>query len=282
MAKLIWDAVGERFYETGTKNGVLYPQVNGAYPSGVAWNGLTAVTESPDGAEPTDLWADDIKYLSIRSVENYKGTIEAYTYPEEFAECDGSAVLMPGVTIGQQPRKPFGFSWVTTIGNDTEYDDFGYKIHLVWNATASPSEKSYQTINDSPEAITFSWEIDTTPTNVSGHKATAHMEIDSTKFTGDALAKLQALEAVLWGRDAAEAQDATYKKATGTYQASGVDYYTKNGNVYTKVTVPSESDFDEYYVINTPATDAVTAVTPHLPLPDDIIYILENGQERAA
>lgn len=283
MAALVWDAIGERLYETGTKKGVLYPQVAGAYPAGVAWNGLTAVTESPDGAEPTDLWADDIKYLSIRSVENYKGTIEAYTFPDEFAECDGSATLMAGVTIGQQPRKPFGFSWVTTIGNDTEYDDYGYKIHLVWNATASPSEKSYQTVNDSPEAITFSWEIDTTPTNVTGHKPTAHMEIHSTKFTTSELkAKLQTLEAVLWGRNAADAQAATYKKATGTYQATGIDYYTKDGDVYTKVTTPSESDFDEYYVVDKPATDAVTAITPHLPTPDDVFYILENGQERAA
>lgn len=226
MAALVWDAIGERLYETGTKKGVLYPQVNGAYPAGVAWNGLTAVTESPDGAEPTDLWADDIKYLSIRSVENYKGTIEAYTYPDEFAACDGSATLIPGVTIGQQPRKPFGFSWVTTIGNDTDYDDHGYKIHLVWNATASPSEKSYQTINDSPEAITFSWDLDTTPINVADHKPTAHMEIDSTKFTTPELkAKLQALETVLYGGENTEA---------------------------------------------------------HLPLPDDVVYILENGEERAA
>lgn len=244
MAALTWDAVGERLYETGTKKGVLYPQVQGAYPTGVAWNGLTAVTESPDGAEPTDLWADDIKYLSIRSVENYKGTIEAYTFPDEFAACDGSATLMSGVTIGQQPRKPFGFSWVTTIGNDTEYDNYGYKIHLVWNATASPSEKSYQTINDNPEAITFSWSIDTTPTNVTGHKPTAHMEIDSTKFNTDALkAKLAALEAVLWGQDAAAA--------------------VGNAN-------------DDDYV------PAKTAITPHLPSPDDVLYILENGVERAA
>jgi hypothetical protein len=244
MAALVWDAIGERIYETGTKKGVLYPQVAGKYPTGVAWNGLTAVTESPDGAEPTDLWADDIKYLSIRSVENYKGTIEAYTFPDEFAACDGSASLMAGVTIGQQPRKPFGFSWVTTVGNDTEYDDFGYKIHLIWNATASPSEKSYQTINDSPEAITFSWEIDTTPINVTGHKPTAHMEIDSTKFTtAEQKAKLAALERVLYGADATEGK----------------------GNVG-----------DDDYVAPTAAVEA------HLPTPDDIFYILENGVERAA
>ena len=204
MSKLIWDAIGERLYETGTKQGVLYPQVNGAYPLGVAWNGLTGFTQSADGGEATDMWADDIKYLSIRSTENFKGTIEAYTYPDEFAECDGSAQPVPGVTIGQQNRKPFGFSYVTTIGNDTEYNDYGYKIHLVWGATAAPSEKSYQTINDSPEAITFSWEIDTTPVVVTGYKPTAHMEIDSTKFKSESQkAKLTALEAAIWGTDGA-------------------------------------------------------------------------------
>lgn len=202
MSKLIWDAIGERLYETGTKQGVLYPQVNGAYPLGVAWNGLTGFTQSADGGEATDMWADDIKYLSIRSTENFKGTIEAYTYPDEFAECDGSAQPIPGVTIGQQNRKAFGFSYVTTIGNDTDYNDYGYKIHLVWGATAAPSEKSYQTINDSPEAITFSWEIDTTPVVVTGYKPTAHMEIDSTKFTTqEQKAKLEALEAAIWGTD---------------------------------------------------------------------------------
>ena len=198
MSKIKWDVVGQRYYETGTKYGVLYPQVGDAYPKGVAWNGLSAVTSSPDGAEANDIYADDIKYLSIRSVENYKATIEAYTYPDEFAECDGSATLIKGVTIGQQPRKPFGFSWVTVRGNDTEYDEHGYKIHLIWGATASPSEKSYQTINDSPEAIQFSWEIDTIPVAVTGHKASAHMEIDSTKVTE---AQLKAIETVLYGTD---------------------------------------------------------------------------------
>ena len=207
MPKLKWDQIGERYYETGTKQGVLYPQVGSAYPVGYAWNGLSAVTESPDGAEATDIYADDIKYLSMRSVENYKGTIEAYTYPDEFAACNGEAELIDGVTIGQQPRKPFGFSWVTTIGNDVDYDDHGYKIHLVWGATASPSEKSYQTINDSPEAITFSWSIDTVPIDIgtingTSYKPTAHMEIDSRKFnTAPLKQKLQALEDVLYGTD---------------------------------------------------------------------------------
>ena len=205
MAILKWDEIGERLYETGTKKGVLYPQVGNAYPRGYAWNGLTAFTESPDGGEATDLFADDIKYISIRSRENFKATIEAYTYPEEFAACDGSAAIAaaPGVYIGQQPRKPFGFSCVTTIGNDTEYEEHGYKIHLVWGATASPSEKSYQTINDSPEAITFSWEIDTLPVSVAGYKPTAHMEIDSTKANPT---KLKALEDILYGTATTEAR----------------------------------------------------------------------------
>ena len=146
MSKLVWDAIGERIYETGTKKGVLYPQVNKAYPKGVAWNGLTSVSDSPDGGEANDIWADDIKYLSIRSAENFKATIEAYTYPDEFAECDGSVAVIPGVYVGQQNRRPFGFSYVSTVGNDTDYNDYGYKIHLVWGCTAAPSEKQYQTI----------------------------------------------------------------------------------------------------------------------------------------
>lgn len=196
MSKLVWDAVGERLYETGTKQGVLYPMVNNAYPLGVAWNGLTAVTASPEGADATDLYADDIKYLTLRAAENFKCTIEAYTYPDEWAACDGSAVVADGVKIGQQPRTMFGFSWVSTLGNDTELDNHGYIIHLVWGGSAAPSEKAYQTINDSPEAITFSWEVDTIPVEVTDHKPTAYMEIDSTK--ADAT-KLAALEAVLYG-----------------------------------------------------------------------------------
>lgn len=208
MSKLVWDATGERLYETGTKRGVLYPQnSDGSYAAGVAWNGLTAFTESADGGEPTDMWADDIKYLSIRSKENFKGTIEAYTYPDEFAECDGSAYVIPGVKFGQQTRKAFGFSYVTTVGNDTEFEDHGYLIHLVYGATASPSEKSYTTINDSPEAITFSWEITTTPVEVGKindveYKPMAHIVIDSTKFTTEAAkAALTAFENTLYGTD---------------------------------------------------------------------------------
>lgn len=204
MAKLVWDQVGEKTYETGTKQGVLYPQAsNGTYPEGVAWNGLTSVSESPDGGDANDIYADDIKYLVLRGVENFGGTIEAYTYPDEFAECDGSAQLMAGVTIGQQPRKTFGFSYVTTIGNDTELDNHGYKIHLLYGCSASPSERTYETINDSPEPINFSWEFTTVPVPVTGHKATSCLIIDSTKFPAGAGGakneRLQALEDVLYG-----------------------------------------------------------------------------------
>lgn len=203
MAKIIWDNTGEKLYETGVKNGVLYLQTAGVYSKGVAWNGLTAVTESPSGAEPTNLYADDIKYISLYSAEEFGATIEAYTYPEEFAECDGSASIADGVWIGQQARKPFGLAYKTTVGNDTDGAGFGYKIHLLYGCMASPSEKSYSTINDSPEAITFSWELTTTPTNVTGHKPTACLTIDSTKADKDRLAEL---EAILFGSDEAEAR----------------------------------------------------------------------------
>lgn len=197
--KLVWDKVGERYYETGVKKGVLYKQdANGTYPKGVAWNGLTALTESPSGAEATALYADDIKYLNLRSNEEFGGTIEAYTYPDEFGECDGSATLADGVTIGQQARKTFGLAYVTTLGNDVDGNDYGYKIHLVYGASASPSEKGYATINDSPEAITLSWEFSTTPVNVTGFKPTAHLEIDSKKCPAE---KLKQLEEILYGKD---------------------------------------------------------------------------------
>lgn len=198
MAKIKWDQSGERLYETGVKNGVLYLQSEGTYPKGVAWNGLTAVTESPSGAEATALYADDMKYLNLYSAEEFGATIEAYTYPEEFAKCDGSAELTKGVVIGQQTRTAFGMCYRTVIGNDTEGEAHGYKLHIIYGAMASPSEKAYATINDSPEAITFSWEVTTTPVNVTGAKPTASIVIDSTK--ADA-AKLQALEEILYGKD---------------------------------------------------------------------------------
>lgn len=192
-----WDKTGERYYETGVSRGVLYPQgTNGTYPEGVAWNGLTTVTESPSGAEATPLYADDIKYLNLMSTEEFGASIEAYTYPDEFAACDGSAEIATGVMIGQQKRKMFGLCYRTVLGNDLENNDYGYKLHIIYGALAAPSEKGYATINDSPEAITFSWEISTTPVNVSGAKPTASLVIDSTK--ADAT-KLAALEAILYG-----------------------------------------------------------------------------------
>lgn len=200
MSKLVWDKTGERLYETGVKQGVLYLLGSGGtYTKGVAWNGLTNVTESPSGAEATPLYADDIKYLNLMSTEEFGGTIEAYTYPDEFAECDGSASLTDGVYIGQQARKTFGFCYRTTLGNDVDNNNYGYKLHLVYGALASPSEKAYGTINDSPEAITFSWEFSTTPVNVTGHKPTASITIDSTKVDAE---KLAALEKILYGDDA--------------------------------------------------------------------------------
>ena len=195
-----WDKVGEHFYETGISRGVLYPiddkkTGNNKYGDGVAWNGLTSVSESPEGAEVSELYSDNIKYLNLMSAENFKGTIEAYTYPDEFAECDGSAELLAGVKIGQQPRKIFGLCYRTEIGND-ETSEKGYKLHLVYNCLASPSERSYETINDSPEAITFSWEFSTTPVNVTGHKPTALVTIDTTKLEAG---KLELLENALYG-----------------------------------------------------------------------------------
>ena len=198
MSRLVWDKTGERLYETGVKNGVLYIPASGVYSKGVAWNGLTAVTESPSGAEATALYADDIKYLSLMSTEEFGATIEAYTYPDEFAECDGSADIADGVSIGQQTRKTFGLCYKTTIGNDVDGNGYGYKLHIIYGALASPSEKAYATINDSPEAITFSWEITTTPVNVTGAKPTASLVIDSTK--ADPI-KLAALEDILYGKD---------------------------------------------------------------------------------
>lgn len=199
MSKLVWDAVGEKFFETGVKNGVLYvfDSTTKKYGTGVAWNGLTAVTESPSGAEPTPLYADDIKYLNLMSTEEFGATIEAYTYPKEFEECDGSAELAPGVTIGQQPRKTFGMCYKTTIGNDVN-SKLGYKLHIIYGALAAPSEKPYTSVNDSPEAMALSWEVSTTPVAVTGFEPTASVVIDSRNVDKT---KLEALEAKLFGTD---------------------------------------------------------------------------------
>lgn len=202
--RLVWDESGKRTYETGVNQAVLYPQdTSGTYPNGVAWNGITAITESPSGAEATPLYADNIKYLNLVSAEELGFTIEAYTYPEEFEQCDGSAEIAEGVVIGQQNRKSFGMSYKTTLGNDVDGNNHGYKLHILYGATASPSEKGYATINDSPEAITFSWECKTTPVNVTGFKPTASITIDSTRVAAD---KLAALEEILYGSADTEAR----------------------------------------------------------------------------
>ena len=203
MSRLTWDNTGERLFETGVKNGVLYPiQADGKYTKGVAWNGLISVTESPSGAEATALYADDIKYVNLLSNEEFGATIEAYTYPDEFAECDGSGTLAEGVLLGQQKRKVFGLCYRTTIGNDVDGNDHGYKLHLVYGCLAAPSEKAYSTINDNPDAITFSWEVTTTPVNVTGFKPTSQITIDSTKVAEE---KMTAIEALLYGSEQKEA-----------------------------------------------------------------------------
>lgn len=210
MSKLTWDQTGDRLYETGVDRGVLYPESSGTYPKGIAWNGLTGFTESPSGADATTIYADNIKYLTLRAAEDYGATITAYTYPDEWEECDGSASPVPGVTFGQQKRKMFGFSCRTLIGNDTESDSHGYKLHLVYAATASPSERAYSTVNDSPEAIEFSWEISTTPIAVATTdskggelKPVACLTIDSTKVDST---KMKALEDILYGGTETEAR----------------------------------------------------------------------------
>ena len=227
MTKLQWDAVGERFYETGTKHGVLFPKnTDGSYAKGVAWNGLTGVTESPSGAEETKLWADDMKYLSLRSAEEFGATVEAYTYPDEFAECDGSAALGQGVYIGQQVRKGFSMSYQTVLGNDAAGDSYGYKLHIIYNATVTPSEKSYSTINDSPEAITFSWELSTSPISFGdNHRPSAYLTIDSSKCDPDILAQI---EDKLYGTENSESALPTPEWILGLFEYEVVTNPTGN------------------------------------------------------
>ena len=261
--KLTWDQTGERLYETGVKKGVLYPQAEGGlYPVGTAWNGLTAVTESPSGAEATALYADDIKYLNLISAEEFGATIEAYTYPDEFAQCDGSAAIATGVVIGQQKRKQFGLAYQTTLGNDVDNNDYGYKLHMIYNALAAPSEKAYATINDSPEAITFSWEVTTTPVNVEGFKPTASVTIDSTKVDAD---KLASLEKILYGTD-----PELTKLEPEDWSTNYKNYYTKTGTEYTAVTGGSAPSW-------TDGTYYTAGVAARLPLPDEIASIFAEG-----
>lgn len=267
MSKLVWDATGEHLYETGVRNGVLYVMSTeqgtaGTYPEGVAWNGLTAITEKPTGAEATALYADDSKYLNLIAAEEFEATVEAYTYPEEFEECDGSAELTSGVLIGQQPRKTFGLCYRTVIGNDIANDSYGYKLHLIYGAVAAPSEKAYATINDSPEAITFSWELKTTPVPVTGHKPTACITVDSTKVNA---AKMAALEMALFGVDADEFDQ------TKTYAVGDIVKKTNGGTVTyyrckTAVTTPAAWDASKW--------DELTPTPgPRLPLPAEILTI---------
>ena len=261
--KIEWDKTGQRYYETGLDHGVLYPQnTTGLYPKGVPWNGLTNVTESPEGAEATDLYADNIKYGSLRSAETFGGTIEAYTYPEEFNQCDGNVSVAEGVYIGQQSRTSFGFVYRTQVGNDTSSED-GYKLHLVYGATASPSEKTRDTINDSPEATTFSWEFDTTPVNVTGHKPTATLEIDSRKCSPK---KLTALEKILFGGDPTVLESEPEDWAT-----NWKDYYRKTGNTYVPIADTSAPSWsaDTFYEDSNAA---------RLPLPDEVIQIMSAGE----
>ena len=234
MAKLVWDATGEHFYETGVDHGVLYTlDQNKKYKEAEVWNGLTSVSASPSGAEETKLWADNINYASLRSAETFGGTIEAYTYPDKFAECDGTAEVVTGAYVGQQPRALFGLAYRTLVGNEVDLNDHAYKLHLVWGCTCSPSEKQYSTVNDSPEAITFSWEFTTTPVPVTGYKPTSEMTIDSREVDSEGLA---ALEAQLFGVDAVEANLAN--------------------NV-----------------------EAVEEVNPWLPMPDEVIAIINGSWE---
>ena len=217
MPKIKWDQTGERYYETGVSKGVLYPYANNSYAKGVAWNGLINVSESPEGAEATPLYADNIKYLNLMSAEEFKATIEAYTYPDEFAACNGEASLEEGVSIGQQKRSQFGLSYQTKIGNDVD-SELGYKIHLVYGALAAPSEKAYATVNDSPEAITFSWEISTTPVEVPGFKPTASLVIDSTKVDPTKLAEF---EKKLYGDETNEAMLPLPSEVAALFHAAG-------------------------------------------------------------
>lgn len=219
MSKIKWDQIGERLYETGVDHGVLFPMgEDNNYDNGVAWNGLSAVNENPSGGEPNPVWADNIKYLNLMSAEDFGATIEAYTYPPEFEACNGCVEVAPGVTIAQQDRKMFGFSYRTLIGNDTVGTNFGYKIHLVYGAQASPSEKNNQTVNDSPEAASMSWDLSTTPVEVPGFKPTAHFVIDSTKTNKVQLTKLEEL---LYGTDEAEPTLPTPEKIIEIMKAAG-------------------------------------------------------------
>lgn len=270
MAKLLWDQTAEHFYETGNDRAVVYPynNTNKSYDKGYAWNGITGVTESPSGADETAIYADNIKYLSLRAAEEFGMTVTAYTYPDEFAEMDGSAFPTKGVRIYQQARKTFGFSYRSTIGNDTESNDHGYMLHLIYGLTASPSERSYTTVNDSPEAIEFSWEMTGVPVAITGYKNSCMLTVDSTAFTStEDKAKLTALENILWGTDAED----VYTEVTpvGSEDPATEGWYEKTGNVYVLSADTTVNSQKTYY-----AKTTTTATDARLPLPDEVFTIL--------
>lgn len=262
--KIKWDEVGTREYETGVDCGVVYPAVNNAYPQGVAWNGLSSVSESPSGGEETTVWADNMKYVSMTSAEEFGGTVEAYMYPDEFAQCDGSAEVADGVYVEQQVRKSFGLSYRTIIGNDTEGDEYGEKIHLVYGAKASPSEKSRSTVNDSPEATSLSWEFKTTPVVVSAvnpatgkpYKPVSHLVIDSTKVNAT---KYTQFKNILYGTDG------TYVETEDTSFSSSKTYYELVNGAYVETTDVTMNSEKTYY------EQTAAPTTPRLPLPDEVI-----------
>lgn len=284
MSKIVWDAVGEHKYETGIDHGVLYPMSSaGAYDNGVAWNGLTSVSEAPSGAESNPQYADNIKYLDLLSAEEFGATIECFTYPKEWEECDGSVAPVEGVNIYQQSRKTFGLSYRTKIGNDVT-PDLGYKLHLVYNCKATPSDRAYNTVNDSPEALTFSYEISTTPVEVAGYKPTSLITIDSTKFaTDEAKARLAALEAILYGTDASEGTPAVYEEDTAAAFDPTKTYYTESGGVYTvfdQFDATSDSSFQpgtDYYERTGSAGNYVYTLTADSSMdPSKTYYVLKT------
>ena len=268
MPKMVWDQAGERTYETGVSECALYVAGTGSsYQTGVPWNGLTGVTESPSGAEETALYANNNKYLSLRSAEEFGGTIEAYTYPDEWAQCDGSKALATGVYVGQQTRKGFGLAYKTVVGNDTLGEDNGYKLHLIYGAMCSPSQKQFQTVNDSPSAITFSWEVKTTPVTVPNMKPTASITIDSTKVDA---AKLAILENKLYGTDAGTAYEAV--TPAGSEDPSSEGWYEKDGDNYVlSVDTTVDPSKTYYQQVTVPSAD------PYLPLPSEVASIFAQG-----
>ncbi len=273
MAKLLWDQTAEHFYETGNDRAVVYPynNTNKSYDKGYAWNGITGVTESPSGADETAIYADNIKYLSLRAAEEFGMTVTAYTYPDEFAEMDGSAFPTKGVRIYQQARKTFGFSYRSIIGNDTESNDHGYMLHLIYGLTASPSERSYSTVNDSPEAIEFSWEMTGVPVAITGYKNSCLLTVKSTDFvTPEEQAKLKALEDILWGTDAGDVYTAV--TPVGSENPATEGWYEKSGNTYV-LSADTTVDAQKTYYSKT----TVTATDARLPLPDEVIALLSSN-----